>query len=73
MKKVPKHIKDKCKRMEKLCLQASSLRRDVEEWCEKNGIDTFSEEWKNTVIDELGGCDFVLLAEGIEEMLNLTE
>lgn len=73
MKKIPKRIKEKCERMERLCLQALSLRFEVEKWCEKNGIDIYSKEWNEIVRDEIGGCDFVLLAEGIEEMLNLTE
>lgn len=70
MKKVPKHIKEKCERMEKLCLRALSLGRDVEKWCEKNGIDIYSKEWNDNVRDEIGGCDAILLAERIEELLN---
>lgn len=70
MKKVPKYIKDKCKRMEKLCMEAYMLKKEVEKWCENNGIDTDSEEWNNNVVDEIGGCPSILCAEEIEEMLN---
>ena len=67
---MPKYIKEKCKRMEILCLQANSLRIEVEKWCKKNGIDTYSKKWNDTVRDEIGGCDAILLAEKIEEILN---
>lgn len=70
MKKVPKYIKDKCKRMEILCVEARSLKAEVEEWCEKNGIDTYSEDLEQNVRDEIGGCDAILDVDEIEEMLN---
>lgn len=68
MKTVPKHIKDKCKHMEKLCLEATCLFYEVEKWCEKNGIDTNSEEWRDAV-DECGGCGAIIHADEIESLL----
>lgn len=70
MKKVPKYIIDKCKRMERLCLAAYSLRIQVEKWCKENGIDTNSKEWGENVRDEIGGCDAVLDVVEIEKLLN---
>ena len=70
MKTVPKHIKEKCRRMANLCMAAQSLKTQVEKWCEKNGINTLSEEWEQNVRDELGGCDAVLYADEIEKLLN---
>lgn len=68
--KVPKHIKDKCKRMEKLCNEACELRYEVEKWCKANGINTISKEWEENVRDEISGCDAVLSIDGIEGLLN---
>lgn len=70
VKNIPKHIKDKCKRMEKLCLAALALRIEIEKWCESNGIDTCSEEWEENVRDEIGGCDAILDPDEIEKLLN---
>lgn len=69
-KKAPKYIREKCKRMENLCEEARKLRNEVEEWCEKNGIDTYSTEWEENVRDEVGGCNAVLNADEIEELLS---
>lgn len=68
--KVPKYIQDTCKRMEKLCNEAYTLRAQVEQWCLKNGIDTDFSEWHEHVRDEIGGCDAVLLVDEIAKLLN---
>lgn len=70
MKRLPKYIIDKCKRMEKLCLEAYALRIQVEKWCVDNGIDTNSEKWNDNVRDEIGGCDAILDFAEIEKILN---
>ena len=72
MKTVPKYIKEKCKRMVNLCMEAYQLRKEVEEWCRKNGIETYTEEWYDRVRDDIGGCDYILDADEIEELLNLS-
>lgn len=73
MEKVPKYIKDKCDRMEKLCSQAYSLKVEVENWCKANGIDTNSEEWEEDVRVETLGCDVILDVDEIERLLNENE
>ena len=70
VKNIPKYIRDKCKHMEALCSAASTLRMQVEKWCESNGIDTCSEEWEENVRDEIGGCDAILDPDEIEKLLN---
>lgn len=67
---VPKYIKDKCHSMERLCEKARLLKIEVEKWCEENGIDTCSNEWEQDVRNELGGCDFILDVDAIENLLN---
>ena len=68
-KKIPKYIKEKCERMERLCEEARQVRYEVEKWCEKNGIDTCSTEWEESVRDEVGGCDAVFDINAIRELL----
>ena len=69
MKTVPQHIRDKCKRIEKLCAKATLLGEEVINWCEKNGIDTQSEKWRYVRDDD---CDLVtsLNVDEIEKLLN---
>ena len=69
-KTIPKHIRDKCERMEKLCYAAYTLKHEVEKWCEAKGIDTDSEEWEENVRDEISGCDVILNPDEIEKLLN---
>lgn len=38
-KQLPKYIRKKCDRIKRLCEEAQTLKRQVENWCEKNGID----------------------------------
>lgn len=68
-KQLPKHIREKCDRIERLCEEAQALKRQVEDWCEKNGIDTFSEEWETGVKNDSAGCSATLDADVIEELL----
>ena len=66
---LPKHIREKCRRMAKLCSEATSLRIEVEKWCEKNNIDTMSSQYYDSVRDEMGGCDIIIDANALEELL----
>lgn len=69
MSKVPKYIKEKAKRAERLALDAHLLVAEVEEWIEKQGIDfrTLKEEY---IIDEISGCDYVIDVAALEKYLS---
>lgn len=69
-KTVPKYIKEKSERMKKLCEEAWVLKSEIEQWAERNGIDTCSHEWEENVRDETGGCNAVFCVDEIEELLN---
>lgn len=44
-KQLPKTIREKIKRQNKAVFIAQHLEMEIEQWCEKNGIDTTSEEY----------------------------
>lgn len=69
MTKVPKYIKEKAKRAEKLAREAACLVYEIEEWIEKKGIDyhTLEEEY---VLDDIGGCDHLIDVNALEEYLS---
>ncbi len=68
MSTVPKYIKQKARRAEKLAREASCLVYEIEEWIEQKGIDyhTLKEEY---IIDEVGGCDHLIDVDALEEYL----
>ena len=70
---VPKYISKKCERLQSLCLNAHSLKLEIEKWCDKNGIDIYSSEWESEVLDNSINCEAILDIEGIEKLLNKKE
>lgn len=68
-KKLPKYIKEKCKRLEILCAEANVLRIEVERWCVEHGADIWSEEWREQVQNKYDGCQFCYDVEEMERML----
>ena len=69
MTKVPKYIKEKAKRAEKLASEAACLVYEIEKWIEKKGIDyhTLKEEY---ILDDVGGCDHLIDVNALEEYLS---
>lgn len=69
MTKVPKYIKEKARRAEKLAREAACLVYEIEEWIEQKGIDyeTLKEEY---IIDEVGGCGHLIDVDALEEYLS---
>ena len=45
---LPKYIKDKIKQQNEACFKASKLEREIDNWCDKSGIDIWSKEYKET-------------------------
>ena len=45
---LPKYIEDKIKQQNEACFKASKLEREIDNWCDKSGIDIWSKEYKET-------------------------
>lgn len=45
---LPKYIQDKIKQQNEACFKADKLEREIDNWCDKSGIDIWSEEYKET-------------------------
>lgn len=43
---IPKYILDKIKQQNEACIRASKLELEIDNWCDKSGIDIFSNEYK---------------------------
>lgn len=69
MTKVPKYIKEKAKRAEKLAREATCLVYEIEKWIEKKRIDyhTLKEEY---ILNDIGGCDYLIDVNALEEYLS---
>lgn len=65
---IPKYIIKKIDRLELLLRQAFILKREIEKWAEKKGIDTSSNEWYENVVDEISGVNGIY-KEGLDELL----
>lgn len=63
---LPKSISDKIKRHNQAIFTAQHLALEIEQWCEKNGIDTTSEEYvaaKASVEDAVSAIDAAAIRE----------
>lgn len=65
---VPKYIENKVNRLNKLLMEATKQKYEIEEWAKKNGIDTLSDEWYTEVIDDCNNTSGIML-DGLEELL----
>lgn len=65
---IPKYIIKKIDRLELLLRQAFQLKREIEKWAEKKGIDISSNEWYENVVDEISGVNGIY-KEGLDELL----
>lgn len=65
---IPKYIIKKIDRLELLLRQAYLLKREIEKWAEKKGIDISSNEWYENVVDEISGVNGIY-KEGLDELL----
>ena len=65
---IPKYIIKKIDRLELLLRQAFILKREIEKWAEKKGIDISSNEWYENVVDEISGVNGIY-KEGLDELL----
>lgn len=45
---IPKYIQDKIKQQNEACIRADKLEREIDNWCDKSGIDIWSKEYKET-------------------------
>lgn len=43
---LPKYIQDKIKQQNEAVFKAQKLEREIENWCDKSGIDIWSDEYK---------------------------
>lgn len=43
---IPKYILEKIKQQNEACIKASILEQEIDNWCDKSGIDIFSNEYK---------------------------
>lgn len=66
---LPKTIINKIDQLNKTLEKAYRLKKDIEKWAEKRGIDTLSNEWYSYVIDDCSSVSGIS-KEGLEEILN---
>lgn len=45
---LPKYIRDKIKQQNEAVFKAQKLEREIDNWCDKSGIDIWSKEYKET-------------------------
>ncbi len=45
---LPKYIQDKIKQQNEACFKAAKLESEIDNWCDKSGIDIWSKEYKET-------------------------
>ena len=45
---IPKYIQDKIKQQNEACFKADKLEREIDNWCDKSGIDIWNKEYKET-------------------------
>lgn len=43
---IPKYILSKIKQQNEACIKAAELEREIDNWCDKSGIDIWSKEYK---------------------------
>lgn len=63
---LPKSISEKIKRHNRAVFTAQHLAMEIEQWCEKNGIDTTSEEYvaaKASIDDAVSAIDVTTINE----------
>lgn len=63
---LPKYIQDKIKQQNKAVFNAQQLEREIDNWCDKSGIDIWSEEYKQTkaqIEDAVGAVSGDLIAK----------
>lgn len=46
--KLPKYIQDKIKQQNNAVFKAQQLEREIDNWCDKSGIDIYSKEYAQT-------------------------
>lgn len=64
--KLPKYIQDKINQQNKAVFKAQQLEREIDNWCDKSGIDIYSEEYKETkapIDDVVGAVSGSLIAD----------
>ena len=45
---LPKYIQDKIKQQNEAVFKAQKLEREIDNWCDKSGIDIWSKEYRET-------------------------
>lgn len=70
--KIPKYIEKKIDRMEKLLMQANSIKYEIESWAEGKGADITSNDWYQLSVDGSAGVNGVSL-EGMKEYFEMLE
>lgn len=69
---LPQYIEKKIKRLTRYLNTAYLIKRDIEKWAEKKGINIYGPEWHDTAVDE---CSAVkgISAEGLSTLLEAIE
>ena len=63
---LPKYIQNKIKQQNKAVFKAQQLEREIDNWCDKSGIDIYSEEYVQTkaqIEDAVGAVSENLIAK----------
>lgn len=63
---LPKYIQNKIKQQNKAVFKAQQLEREIDNWCDKSGIDIYSEEYAQTkaqIEDAVGAISGDLIAK----------
>lgn len=46
---IPKYIKEKIQKQNEYCVKAKDLEDEIDNWCDKSGIDIYSKEYSHNV------------------------
>jgi len=69
---LPKYIQEKIKKQNKHVFEAQKLEREIDNWCDKSGIDIWSEEYKQTKA-EIGDAVGAVSGKLIQKIYNQIE
>lgn len=49
---IPKYIVDKIRKQNEYCIKAKDLEDEIDNWCDKSGINIYSKEYDRNVEDQ---------------------
>ena len=67
---LPKYIKDKIKQQNEACYKAAKLETEIDNWCDKSGIDIFGKEYVRNVRGSISEAVAPIDEEGLKKIVD---